>query len=301
MDAELVEQLRSNVAEYLTGGPYDLLLGSETTTTTVETEICTASFPQRCHTTEIEIPGDGWEWNGDNPFGSIDWTGIHTGPKNGVLIAPDILISATHMGSMQIFGRPITFYGPDGQSYDRDAIAYIDVPGSGDVRVNLLNEPLPPEITPVKLPDPDFDLRDLKYALTLTLTWEDTVHVGWGGHTYFGGIGGQDYIIVRSDADYRELYEKGSGGDSGTGLFFVHDDELVVVATLHHGPTPAGPYLGTQEIQDSITVAMDQLGSEFEFETVEWNQANNVDAVLASFEIDDTREKIGGRRMRVRR
>ena len=262
LDSALSDALRDNVAEYLTGGPYDLQLGSETTTTTVETEICTATYPQRCHTTEIEIPSEGWEWNDDNPFGSLDWSGVHTGPKNGVLISPDILVSATHMGSMQIFGRPITFHSPDGESYDRDAVAYIDVPGSGDIRINLLNEPLPDDIHTVALPDPRFSLDDLYDTLILSLTWEDTSHV----NKVRVGRNDQNvpYIVGRADAEYVELFEAPSGGDSGSGIFFIDEGSLVVASTLHNGTrrTLSGPYLGSPEIQQGITEAIDQLGGQ---------------------------------------
>lgn len=229
-------------------------------------EICTAAFPQQCH---------------DVPMQTLDWSGVHFGPKNGVLISPNVLLSATHMGSMQIFGRPVEF----GQ-YDRDVVAFVDLPSTFDVRVNLLNEPLPSDIQPVALPEPT-DLADVVDALVLTLTWEDTVHVGVAREAVDPGTYTTPYLLTRSDPDYPDLWEPGSGGDSGTGSFFVYDEELVVGSVMQGGTnkTRSGAWLGNTEAQQEIRDVIDELGGQ-QFQTVDWIQS-----VEATFQT-------GGRRMR---
>lgn len=203
---------------------------------------------------------DGASYN-QNAYLDVDMSGVHHGRKSGTLVSPDIVISAQHFGALP---NPLTFIAPDGTKHVRNIIGARLVPGSLDMRMSRLDSPLPPEIATYKLPDPDFNLGDVRTAPVIMLEQNSNMHIGRVHPD--AGEDASYATIIKDKGKFGKLYKNLVGGDSGHPAFFVSGEDLVLVTTWHF--PQLGPYTGTH--QDAMRQTAKDLGSTYELESIEW-------------------------------
>jgi len=263
-------------------------------------KMCTAGFPQFCF-------GDDW-WDENFFLAEYDFTGVNYGPKSGTVVAPDIVLSAEHHGNLTSTSSPLPdylyFYDQDGVEYQRSIVGHMYVPGSGDLRVNKLDSPLPAEIKVYSLPDPDFHADDYRLANAVYMDQDDNVYIGkLANYTPadVSDVNDQYQRLIKDTVPYVDEWEGAVGGDSSHPTFILNGNgELVLASVMHKGPSPAGPDLGDPVVQANLQSAMATLGSTYSLQTVEWGvpadweapAPASVDAIFASF------EEVGGRRTR---
>ena len=215
---------------------------------------------------------DNGQYN-EQAYIDVDMSGVHHGPKSGTLVSPDIVVSAQHFGALP---NPITFIAPDGTKHVRNIVSAKLVPGSLDLRLSKLDSPLPNNIATYKLPDPDFNMGDVRTAPVLMLEQNDNMHIGQISPK--AGIDAEYATVIKDKGKFGKLYKDLVGGDSGHPGFFISQGEPILATTWHF--PQLGPYTGFH--QEAIRETARSLGSTYEIESVEWGVPSDYDAQKTS-------------------
>lgn len=189
----------------------------------------------------------------------------HTGGPQGVAISPLHTISPNHYTAP--VGATVRFIGNDNSVNDRTISSQMQI-GSTDLRLNRLSSALPASVVPAKtLPSgyidylPSIDvIENYRSAYTVPgfyinkLSEAYVIECGIANNSIY------IYQSLDSFPDRHDMYTVPVGGDSGSPVYLIVNDELVVLTTLH---TPgSGPAIVNNYA--AINAGMTTLGGGYQ-------------------------------------
>lgn len=198
--------------------------------------------------------------NDPNCWIDLDFSCWPSQKFGGCLISPQHLLTATHAWP----GTSIKFIAPDGTVVNRtlstvDRVSIVGI----DMRIALLNEPVPESIAYCRIMPPDWrDYLTVKDLPILAGDQERKVLARKAIQAQGGGY------IVHQNATRSELLpftESIVSGDSGSPLWVIIDDELVLLGT-HWGESG---FFCVSDFIDEINEAMDTLGGGYQLDEID--------------------------------
>ena len=188
----------------------------------------------------------------------VDFTGVAwDSPRTLTMITPRHVVFAKHY--VRKAGDVVKFHDRRGVEVQRVLMGLVKVPGSWDVGVGILNEPVPAGVKIYKLPTPAEDLHtQLNGALAIVTDGKRKVHV------HECRAMRPDRVVFRKSASIPDgFFSALVKGDSGNPSFVLSRGEPVLIETHHTGGAGSGPFYGNPQIQAEIRNAIAELAVQF--------------------------------------
>ena len=213
-----------------------------------------------------------WAQGIDSSFFSIWNTSDFGNWRVVTAISPRHVLIANHAAFN--FNWNFVFQAPDGAVYTNRITSTRSIAES-DIKIGLLETALPSVIVPAKILPSDYHsyIHSGKYLPVLTTNQGgkalvyDFSQMG----AYETGYGWMSKYIIPSDEIRHQYYEEAALGDSGRPLFFMVEDDLVLIGSFWWGygtPSSSSMVLFSEEVQS----AMDELCPGYSLNTFNLSQ-----------------------------
>ena len=158
-------------------------------------------------------------------------------------------------------GDRVVFHDRQGRFLERKLIEKKKV--HGDSAVGLLNEPVPPGYRAYPLPDSSTD-REKLIGRPVMVTDQNR-------RLFFHKVRAVSQFGISFEYDVDDRHGWGKklvAGDSGNPSFLIVGKQLVLVETHTSGGPGAGPYYGSELLQENLRKVMAEMDPRFTFRTV---------------------------------